>query len=140
MPLVKDDGVWTLSNFQSIFSVFGNSVARYEVDAENGMDNPETVVQMFNAVSAQCTVPKTIEWWLPQHYAVGKYEGVLQPGQLAAAAIAAGYDVSSAQGVNHTDPGGYTISYFSSEDVVKLANMGVTEFTVTHFIHNGLMW
>ena len=131
MPLVKDSGVLTMSNFRHIFGVFGNDVARYEVDAAVGMDNPASVIQMFDAVSTECTVPKTIEWWIQQHY---------DDPTLAEQAIAAGYDVSCAITGSHVDPGGYTVSAYTSEDIRTLAGRGVSEFTDIYFASSGLTW
>lgn len=129
MPLIDEGGgVFSLSNFTTIFSVFGNDIARYEVDAVDGMDDPGSVITLFDGVSESCTVPKTIEWWTGQIYA---------DPSLASAALTAGYAVSAAQ-QSHTDPSGLTVSFFTSEDVRYLASIGVSEFTDEYFTCSGL--
>ena len=110
--------------------MFGNDVARYEVDAVNGMTDPASVITLFDGVSSGVTVPKTIEWWISQ---------LLADETLISSALAAGYAISCAQ-TSYTDISGDTLTAFSSEAVKKLMDLGVTEFTDQYNTSNGLYW
>lgn len=130
MPLVLDNGVYNLSNFTTIFSVFGNDIARYEVDAVDGMSDPSLVITLFDGVSANVTVPKVIEWWAAQ---------IINDESLVASALAAGYEVSCVEN-RHIDISGDQITALSSETVKKMMDLGVTEFTGQYNTSNGLYW
>jgi len=130
MPLVLDNGAYNLSNFTSIFSVFGNDIARYEVDAVDGMSDPSSVITLFDGVSANVTVPKVIEWWANQ---------IISNENLVASALSAGYEVSCVEN-RHTDISGDQITALSSETVKKMMDLGVTEFTCQYNTSNGLYW
>lgn len=137
VPLLDDNGTYGLANLTALFDVFGNDIASYEVDALLAMSNPAAVIPIVsNARSANSiTVPMVIEWWITQFYAEGGEN-------LIADAIAAGFGVSCANtaSISHTDPGGYTVTQYTSEDIAKLSRLGVTEFTNMVFMSNGLCW
>lgn len=131
MPLVVDDGVYTLSNFTTIYNVFGDDVFAYEVDAVDGMENPESVIAMLQNVSSGVKTKLVIEYWITQLYA---------DSSLANAVLSAGFGLSCAI-TTHTDISGDTITTgFTSEDVKQLVAMGVTEFTEQYNTSNGLYW
>lgn len=130
VPIYKEGSTYYLTNFTNIFNVFGNDVGGYTVNVPYGMPDLTDAVNLFDSVSAGCTVYKSIEYWASQ---------IEANNDLVSNALSHGYKVSCATDSN-TDVSGATTSTITSKRAKQLISIGVTEFTVDCDTSVGLWW
>lgn len=130
VPIYKEGETYYLTNFTTIFSVFGNDVAGYTVNVPYGMPDGRDAVTLFDSVSGSCTVYKSIEYWASV---------IEADNALASYAISHGYGVSVATDRN-TDVSGNTTATIAGKRAKQLISIGVTEFTDDCNTSIGLWW